>query len=75
MKFAQIRYNDPVTLSDMEAEVEYAQEGQKIFSEFYYRLSAQSAPPDLIDEMSQLALLYKEAVERIEAIKLRFPKE
>jgi hypothetical protein len=74
MRVRTIQYDDPVTLKDIEAEINYAQEGMENFTEFYYRLSHQNAPLELVAEMATAAQLYQQIQKRLEALTACFPR-
>lgn len=70
----KIPYDETVVLKDIEAELEFAREGMRNFTEFYYRLSYQGAPPSLVQEMAELAQTYKQIADRLERNLNCFPK-
>lgn len=74
MKLPTIRSDEAVTFKDIESEIEFARQGLESISEFYYRLSAQKAPLELVAEMSVVAQLYQQIHERLAAITNCFPR-
>jgi hypothetical protein len=69
-----VQYTEQVIHKDIEAEVEYARQGMESFSEFYYRLSYQKAPLELVAEMATIAQLYQQIRDKLAAITDCFPK-
>ena len=69
-----IQYDEPVIFKDIDAELEYAKEGMNNFTEFYYRLSYQQAPTTLVQEMAELAQMYKQTTDKLERILHCFPR-
>lgn len=74
MNTRPIQYDEPVIFKDIDAELEYAREGMNNFTEFYYRLLQQGAPQSLVQEMAEVAQMYKQTVDRLERILYCFPK-
>jgi len=68
-------YTEPVFQQDIDTELEYATEGWKNFYEFFERLKAQGAPPELLFKISEITNIYKNLTDAITAIQPCFPVE
>jgi hypothetical protein len=66
---------EPVFQQDIDTEHEYATEGWKNFFEFYTRLKAQGAPPELLNKVVEITNIYKNLTESIAGIQQCFPVE
>lgn len=67
--------SEPVFQQDLDAEEEYAMNGWRVFYDFYDRLKAQGAPPELLSKIAELTNNYKILTEGIKAIAPCFPVE